>query len=79
MADVYGVGMPDLEDIEEEGFTPFEAVTILKGFDAEGCLSLVILTSDGIPAWELLGMADVLKRDAETVAYMIAPGEEDEL
>lgn len=78
MADVYGVPMFDLEELGEGGFTPFEAVVILKGFNGEGDMSLIVVVSEGIPSWELLGMAETLKQDAVMGGRLVAGGGEDD-
>jgi hypothetical protein len=79
MADVYGVPMRDFDEMGAGGFTAFEAVVILKAFDDDGNLTLLVECSDGIPSWELLGMAEVLRRDAASVADLTTGyGEDDE-
>lgn len=77
MADIYGVPMLDLEEMGEGDFTPFECVVMLKGFNADGDVGLMVIVSDGIPTWELLGMAETLREDAKTASFLRA-GEDDE-
>lgn len=77
-ADVYGVSMLDMDELGETGFTPFEAVVILKGFHPDGTLGLMVVSSDGIPQWELLGMAEVLKQDAVTYAVLSSGDDDDD-
>jgi hypothetical protein len=40
------------------GYTPLEATAVIKALDEEGCVSLLIRSTDGLNAWESLGMLD---------------------
>lgn len=62
MADVYGV---QVEDIIPDSFIATEAVCIVKMLDDDGDYRLAHVYSDGISAWEALGMARAAVIDLE--------------
>lgn len=39
-----------------EGFTPLEAVSVIKALDEEGRVSLLMRSTEGLNSWESLGM-----------------------
>lgn len=41
-----------------EGFVPLEAVAVIKALDEESRVSLLMRSTDGLNAWESLGMLD---------------------
>lgn len=77
MADVYGVETPDMGEVEP-GFQAIEACVMLKGLTREGEITLVIVTSDGLTPWEILGMAEMLRDDIKVNSALINTTDEDD-
>lgn len=77
MADVFGVEVPDLDELDT-GFQPLEAIVIMKGFSPEGEIHLVIANSEGITPWEKIGMAHMLKEDALSECGLVATGDDED-
>jgi hypothetical protein len=63
------------------GYTPLEATAVIKALDEEGCVSLLIRSTDGLNAWESLGMLDAAvatTRDSLVSVFEDEGPEEDE-
>lgn len=45
------------DDPEYDNCQPLEAVLLIKALDADGNLTLIERTTQGITAWEMVGMA----------------------
>ena len=55
-----------------EGYTPLEAVSVIKALDEEGRVSLLMRQTDGLNAWEALGMLEAgstVTRDGLAAAF----------
>lgn len=46
----------DLDDDWPDGWTPLEAVAIIKALDTEGTVSVIAFASAGLNTWEAVGM-----------------------
>lgn len=73
---VYGLETLELPD----GYTPLEAVTIVKALDEEGQVSLLIRHTDGLSGWEALGMlaSALATQQADAVNSFEREGDDDE-
>lgn len=66
-----GDWMPALEP-PPEGWTPLEAVAVVKCLDEAGGMALITRFSDGVTSWEAIGMMTVaadLERDKVLDAF----------
>jgi hypothetical protein len=52
MADMLNMEVPDLP----AGYVPLEVVSVIKCLDEAGNPTIVVRTSDGVMAWEVIGM-----------------------
>ena len=54
-----------------EGFTPLEGIITIKGLNAEGRVILCWRHTEGLSAWEALGMVSSLQDD---LRHILQPG-----
>jgi hypothetical protein len=52
VSDVLNIDVPDLPD----KFTPLELVAVVKCLDDQGNPTIAVRTSEGLMAWEVIGM-----------------------
>jgi hypothetical protein len=66
MGQLLNIDVPDLPD----GYTPLEIAAVLKCLDEHGEVTLCVRTSNGIMAWEVVGMliaaSDMARADLQT-------------
>lgn len=73
---VYGLEAPPLPD----GWTPLEAVTVVKCLDADGSAALVSKVTDGLSMWECVGMLSAVldSQRADIQRCFIDPDDEED-
>lgn len=77
MADVYGIELTDIDELDP-GFTPVEALVVLKGLGPEGDIGLLVIHSHGLNPWELIGISEVIKSDAKSEMVGVYPSDEED-
>lgn len=77
MADVYGIELMDVGELDP-GFVAVEALVVLKGFGPDGDIGLLVIHSEGLNPWEIMGIGDVIKSDAKSEMVGVYPSEEDD-
>lgn len=71
MVSAFGLDLLPLPD----GYTPLEAVCVVKALDEDGSVALLVRSTDSLNAWESLGMLDVA---ADTTRAGLTASSEDE-
>lgn len=61
MAEIFGLDVTDLG----EGYTAIDALVIVKALDDEGRVLLCQRHTEGLRAWDLLGMLECTKADVQ--------------
>lgn len=77
MADVYGIELIEVEELDP-GFTPVEALVVLKGIGPDGDIGLLVIHSQGLNPWEMIGIGEIIKSDAQSELVGVYPAEDED-